>query len=230
MTTVKMSLLGSSLGGGIIQTEYSGNVTPGPDNTVTVDTRDVPSMLRLGASYVNQMNRWQPISAARAGSAGRIVASATLANGTLAIANQPDVGRVCNVRVDPSTLAITAGVIALNYTANDGTTQTDTLPLSVALSTLLTQPTSKGVLHLNSAIVTGLVGGATPKVQIDDTNSLALQVDAGFQSFAVTKANVDGADEVIGTVNAAAGSITPTTAPNATHTYGFAYTYLGVST
>ena len=65
-----------------------------------------------------------------------------------------------------------------------------------------------------------------PFIQVDDTNSFSMLVDPGFVDFSIFKANVDGADEGIGTVATAAASIIPSTAPNGTHTYGFAHKYV----
>lgn len=214
--------------GGLIQTQFSGNVLVGADGTAVVDSRDVPTLLGAGATFINAMSRFQPISAARAGTAARIVASAALSNGTFAIANQPDVPRVLAVRVDPGTSAITAGNVVIPYVANDGTTTTDTLALSTAASTVFTLNTSKGVMIVNSVTAAGLVGGASPKIEVTDTNFLAMAVDPGFQGFSVLKANVDGANETIGSVIASAGAISPTTAPNGTHTYGIGYSYNGI--
>jgi hypothetical protein len=62
--------------------------------------------------------------------AGRIVASVALANGALAIANQPDTARQVDARVDPGAAAITAGTLTVTYAANDGTAaQVDVLSL-----------------------------------------------------------------------------------------------------
>jgi hypothetical protein len=230
MATVKMNVAG--LGSPIFLNYTNGGaaVSPAADGTLVVDSRDVPALLQAGASYVNATSRWQTISPApRAGSAGQIVASTALANGSLTIAHQPDVPRQLAVKVAPGATLISAGNAALLYTANDGTAQTDNFSLIMASTTISTFTTSKGVLHLTSAIVTGLVGGTTPGVQIDDTNSLSLMVDAGFVDFAVLKENVDGADETIGTVASAAASIIPSTAPNGTHTFGFGYSYLMAS-
>lgn len=220
---VKMSAAG--IGGGSIQAP-SGTYNIPADGIITVLSSDVSALLAAGLQFVNIMTRWQTISPApRAATAARIVASTSLANGTIAIANQPDYPRLGALRVDPGTSAITAGTAALVYTANDGTPQTDSLTLVAAASTPTTQNTSKGVLHLASITIAGLAGGTSPLVQVNDTNILSLMVQQGAADFTIIKENVDGADEAIGTVTSSAFSVAPTTVPNGTHTYGFGYSF-----
>lgn len=221
MATVTMN---ASAIGGTINTQFSGNIVVPANGTITVDTRDALSLLSAGAYYMNTQSRWSGVSAARAGSAGQIVASAALANGTATIANQPDVGRQLGLRIDPGAGTITAGQTVLSYIGNDGVATLDTV--SLASSAVFTTNTSKGVLHLTSQITTALAGGSSPKMELTDTNSLALSVDPGFSVFVVNKSNVDGADQAVGTVASAAACITPTTAPNGTHTFGFAYSFV----
>lgn len=217
--------LDASAVGGVINAP-SGNIAVPSSGRITVPLTDAAALLAAGCKYVNSPSRFQALSAApRAGSAGRIVASTSFANGTASIANQPDVPRVLALKIDPGTSAITAGNVAITYTANDGTTTTDNVDPRTAASTILTVNTSKGVVLLTSVINTAIAGGATPGYQIDDTNSLSLQVDPGFAGFTVKRANADGANETIGTVNSSAASITPNTTPNATHTYSFYYNY-----
>lgn len=217
--------MNAALIGGVVNTAYSGNVQVGADGLITVDVRDVPALLQAGAQFIVANHELQPIGACRAATAGRIVASTSLSNGTLTIANQPDVGRQLGLYVSPGSGTITAGQCALTYVANDGTNQTDIVPLASAA--VFTTNTSKGVLTLTSAIITGLVGGTSPLVQINDTNSLALSVNPGFVDFQVTKAQTDTANDTIGTVASSAACITPNTTPNGTHTYAFNYSFNG---
>jgi hypothetical protein len=224
-TLVKMNI---SAIGGTIQTGFSGVLAADAAGNVTVDSRDALDILRAGGIFVNNVNIWYPLTPApAAGVVGRIVASATLANGSATIANQPDYPRMISFRVDPTTGTITAGQAAISYIANDGTVTTDVLSL-VTAATVLSQNTSKGVSHVNSIVVSGLVGGASPVMQSDTLNIFGLPVSPGFQSFAIVKANVDGADTgwVVSAAQAAGGCVQPSTAPNGTHTYGFQATFL----
>lgn len=224
MAVGTVTLNASSVGGVILGP--SGPVQVPSNGRITVALADAAAFLALGCTYIFQLSKYQSFSVAPvAASAGHIVSSTSLANGTLSIANQPDVPRVCAVRIDPGTTAITAGSVAMAYVANDGTTTTDSVSLATAASTVFTTSTSKGVVLMNSVIVTALAGGTSPKIQVNDTNSLALQVDAGYANFQVVRAQADGANETIGALNTNAASITPNTTPNGTHTFSFFYNY-----
>lgn len=213
--------------GGAIQTQYSGYVTVGADGTVTVDSRDAASLLAAGASYINTRTGYVNYPVAPViGTVGKFVASTSLANGTLSIANQPDVPRMGLLRVDPGASAVTAGNAAITYVANDGTTQVDNLSVITGASTLATLSTSKGMMLINSVILTGVVGGTTPHVQLSSDGRLACPVDAGFQDFAVVAEWDTNASATPGAVTASAAAIAPTAAVNGTATYSFGYTYI----
>jgi hypothetical protein len=212
--------------GGVIQTQFSGNVQAGSDNSITVDTRDAPALLAAGATYINNVVRRAVITPAPVlATAARIVASTALANGTLSIANQPDVPRQLALRVVSGTSPITAGTATLTYVGNDGQSTVDAVSLVAVGTTTTTTNTSKAASLVNSVVVAGLVGGASPLVQVNDTNSLGLPVDPGFVDFAVFQEAVDNANVGIGTVAASAGSIISSTAPNGTHVYSYGYSY-----
>lgn len=226
MTGLPVTIDASRLGG----TVFPGGSTPRipiPANgQITVPAIDVGSYLAAGARLVRNITRQgSPPVAPRAASAGRIVASAALSNGTLTIANQPDVPRQLAVRVDPGTVALTGGNVALTYTANDGTTQVDNISAATPASTPATTLTSKGVQSLTSAIVTGVAGGASPKVQVNDTNSISMLVDANYTNFTLLSTDADGAADGTVAVASSAASYTPSTAPNGTHTYSASYGY-----
>ena len=133
--------------------------------------------------------------------------------------------RQLSVRIDPGTAPITAGNVALTYVANDGTTQVDNLSAIAAATLAFSQLSSKGVVSFTSAIITGIAGGASPGVQINDTNSLSVPVDPGFVGFSAFKEYDDTTATAVGTVATLAASITPQTTPNATHTFTFGTAY-----
>jgi hypothetical protein len=218
-STVLMNL---SAIGGTVFLQSTGVVNVPASGLVTVNSADATDLLRRGATYVNSNVVYQKTDAApRAASAGRLVASTSLANGTLTIANQPDVPRIGLLYVDPGTSAITAGVATINYTANDGTTQVDVLTCVTPASTVASTNTTKGIVFLNSVVVTGLAGGATPLVQLNDTNALSIIVTPNFSSFTLLRLNADGVSIGSVSVNSSAASVTPSTTPNATHTFAF---------
>lgn len=211
--------------GGLLQLPYSGNTPVPADGIVTVDSRDAPDLLRMGANYVSVATRSQYIAAPILGAVGQIVASTAFSNGTKTIANQPDRTRLSSVRVDPGTLAITAGNVAVNYVATDGTTQIDNISAITAASTIVSTNLSKAANFFNSVVVTAVAGGASPQLQVDTLNSLGLAVDPGYVDFAIADLKVDGADSGVSSVQSSAAAFTPSTAPNGTHNYNVLATY-----
>jgi hypothetical protein len=222
MATVKMNLAAI---GGTVQLPFTGNVTVPADGIVTVDQRDALDLLRAGASYISASVRSTYVGAPAVGAAGQFVASASLSNGTLTIAHQPDAPRLASIRIDPGTAAISAGNVAVSYIGNDGQAIVDNISAVTGATTIVSTNTSRGVVHLTSVVVTGVSGGASPGVQMDSLNSLAVLVDPGFVDFTALKATVDNADSGIASVQSTAACITPSTAPNATHTYNLVASY-----
>lgn len=222
MTQIRMN---ASAIGGTLQLPFSGIVNVPSDGMITVDSRDATTLLRQGAKYVTQAARYGTYIGPIAGAAGQLVASTSLANGTLSIANQPDFPRLASVRIWPGTVAISAGQLVVNYVANDGSTQNDTFSAITGVTVAASTNLSKGIVHLNSAIVTGVTGGASPGVQVDTLNTLAAMVDTGFVDFSLLKLDVDNTSTGTVTVFPSAGAFQPSTAPNGTHSYGFAYAF-----
>jgi hypothetical protein len=219
-------VMNASAIGGTLMLQSTGVVVVPASGVITVNASDAADLLRRGATYVNANVIYQkPDVAPRVASAGRIVASTSLANGTLSIANQPDIPRVCLLYVDPGTSAITAGVVTANYIANDGTTQIDVLSCVTPASTVASTNLTKGMILLNSVVVSGVVGGATPLVQVNDTNALSVVVNANFSSFTLLRLDADGTSIGNVSVNSAAASVTPSTTPNGTHTFSFFVSY-----
>jgi len=222
MSTVRMN---AATIGGTLNLAYTGAVTVPSDGIISVDTRDAPALLARGASYINLVTRKVSFSAVAAASAGRLVASTALSNGTKAVANQPDVPRQGVLRIDPGTSAITAGTVSIPYVANDGTSVTDVVSAIMPGTTVVSTLTSKGIMVLSPIVVAGIAGGASPLVQLNDTNSLSMPVDAGFVDFTLLRTDTDAALTSGGTVATSAASVTPTSAPAATTTYNFFYSY-----
>lgn len=115
---------------------------------------------------------------------------------------------------------IAGGVAGFYAAANDGTAaQVDALSLVASASTPISVPFTKGVLTVASAVVSGLVGGANPKVQIDTTAALAVPVPPQAVDVTILKEVTAGADSSanLGTITNA-GIWTPHSAPNASAT------------
>lgn len=213
--------------GGVIQGNY-GTYVQAADGTFTVDTRDVVTLLALGLTYVSRGTAsYSPSKAPAAATAGAIVASGALSDGAVAITAQPDVMRQVEVVVGAGTLAISAGTIAVTYVGNDGIVGTDTLPLATAAAGTTTLSLSRGVNTISVIEVAGLVGGAAPFVELSTTSAISLPVGPESTDLAIIREYDAGATVAIGAVvPAALATVTPTTAPNGTVTYGFLYSFV----
>ena len=226
MTVANVTINAAAIGGTIFPGGSTARIPVPANGVITVPVQDAPVYIAAGAQYQSTNSRAQTLAGPpAAATAARIVASTALANGTLSIANQPDVPRQLAVRVDTGTSAITAGNIALTYVANDGATQVDNISPVAPASTLLTTATSKGAISVTSVIVTALAGGASPKVQVNDTNSLSVLVDPNFSSVMFNATYADGAADLRTAVASSAASWTPSTTPNGTHTYSAVYSF-----
>ena len=224
MSTVQLAGNGF---GGVVQGNF-GNYQAGTDGTFTVDARDAPSLLAQGFSYVKQTSRAYalPLAPAAAAVAG-LLASGALSNGTVNVTANPDVMRPVNFEWGTGTTAISAGTATVTYVGNDGVSGSDVIPLATALSTANTHTLSRGVVSITNIVIAGLVGGTSPWRRVSTTAALSVPVDPNAVDFAVTREYDAGATIAVGTVlTSAIGSITPTTAPNATVTYSFNYTYI----
>ena len=79
---------------------------------------------------------------------------------------------------------------------------------------------------VTSITASGLVGntGAT-LVKVGQSSAIGLAVPRNAVKFVVFKETVDNVNETVGTVDATARTVIPTTAPNGTHNYDFFYSY-----
>lgn len=154
-----------------------------------------------------------------------IKAAADVANGAITIAAQPDYPRKLQVRIVDANSSISAGNLTLVGVGPSGEVVGQVIPLAGGTRTVVTDQAYASIDP--SSAVAGLVGAATgDTLGIGPSAALGLpgQKTPGSTTFAVHKANVDNANEAVGTVDATAGTVTPTTAPNGTHTYQFWYT------
>jgi hypothetical protein len=208
---------------------------------ISAASNDVKDLLNAGCAYSNNAHRvyTTPGAPAAANSSAVINAQTLTANATLTIAAQPDVPRQLALVSGQGTATLTAGIVTMSYLANDGTTQTDTFNLgTAATASAQTFTTSKGVEHLNSAIVGPTTGaqGSTVTLSVGFNNYLALPLDPGSVNLSVTKETkltptigtlglMVPADEAVSTLLISTGMISPTQAPDGTHQLSFGYSF-----
>jgi hypothetical protein len=156
-----------------------------------------------------------------------IKAAATPANGAITIAAQPDYPRKLQVRVvlgTPGTTNITAGTLTLVGTNAAGQTVTEVVSLVTAVT--VTLQSANAYAQLTSGTVAGYVAsgsGTGNTLGLGVSAQLGLPLPAGFSVLNVFKENVDNANEAVGTIDYVAGTVSPTTAPNASHNFDFWY-------
>ena len=224
MTTVRLASNGV---GGTIQGSF-GTYVVGSDGTVTVDSRDAPPLIAAGMGYLaNRGDSYTTPIAPAAAASGQIVASGGLTNGSVSIANQPDIMRQVSFVIGAGTVAVTAGTVTVVYVGSDQQSHTDVLSAACAASGTTTQPLSRGVVSVTSVTIAGVTGGASPFIHGDTTALIAVPSDPGAQDFVLNNEIDDTGRQTAGTFSTSSlGCTTLHAAPNGTHTYSLAFSYV----
>jgi hypothetical protein len=109
---------------------------------------------------------------------GAIVASVDIANGTQALAGQPDFPRTIDITVTNTHSDITAGIVTVSGTAINGRTVSESLDLSAALTLAGTVIFAT----VTSVVVTGLSGATAGDTLTVDTGA-TVQLTEGRTTF-----------------------------------------------
>ena len=150
-----------------------------------------------------------------------IVADVSLANGaqTLALA-RPVVPCKFTMTITDADSSVTAGTVTFVGLNQAGETVTEVI--SIANGGTKTYATANAYASVTSITVAGLVGAAgIDHIKVGQSSALGLPVPSQATGFTVLRASVDNVGEAVGTVDATARTIIPTTLPNATHNYDF---------
>jgi len=148
-----------------------------------------------------------------------------VANGALTIAAQPPIPCKLQVRLVDANASISAGTVALVGVGVHGQAVSQTIALTGGTATTTTTDVYASLTSATVAAIAGAAAGDTVGIGVSGAIGLPGTKTPTPSAFAVHKANVDGAAETVGTVDATAGSIVPTTAPNGTRDYDIWYTY-----
>ncbi len=190
----------------------------------TIDLQDGPGGLKFnGAAFKNA--RHVRYTAPIAAEVISIVADVSMANGAQTIAAQPDYPRKLQVAITDANSSVSAGIVTIVGVDASGNAVSEAVALTGGTAT---KKTANAFAHVTSATISALAGAAAA-----DHISIGVAADLGLPAmgnpapsgFAVFKANVNQADEAVGTVDATAGTIAPTSAPNASRSYDFWYTF-----
>lgn len=152
-----------------------------------------------------------------------VVAAVEPANGALTIVTQPSHPRKLQVRVVDTNSSISAGIVTIVGVGASGAAVTEAVTL---VGGTATRKTTNVYATVTSATVSALAGTATgDTVGIGGAPDLGLPAPSGATTFAVFKSTVNNVNEAVGTVDATAGSIIATTAPDSSKSFDFWYTY-----
>ena len=140
-------------------------------------------------------------------------------NVALTLALQPDVARKLQVNVVTGS---TAGTLTLVGVDQHGNAATQAISIIAAGTTI----TDKAYATLTSATISGGSGFAgTVGIGLGAALGLPANNTPTATGFAVYKAQVNGLNEAVGTVDTTAMTIAPTTPADAGHSYAFWYKY-----
>lgn len=143
------------------------------------------------------------------------------ANGAMTIAAQPVVP--CKLQVRIVYAGTVTGSLVLVGVGARGQAVTQTIALAGGTRTVTTTDAYASLTSATLSSVTGAASGDT--VGIGQSSALGLPAAQGATLVAVHRASVDDVREAVGTVDATAGTIVPTTAPNGSRDFDFWYTY-----
>lgn len=152
-----------------------------------------------------------------------VVADVAMADGAQIVADQPDYPRKLAVGITDSDSSVSAGTLDIVGVGPGGEAVTESVDLTGGSSVKTTVNAYATVTSLTVANLADATGA--DKVSVGLAASLGLPIPALAGSVAVFKADVDGWNEAVGTVDATARTISPTTAPDSTHDYDFWYSY-----
>jgi len=152
-----------------------------------------------------------------------IVADVLLADGAQIIAAQPDYPRKLQIRVTDGDSSISAGTVTVVGVGAGGEALSEVHNLTGGTQTI---DTTNAFATVTSATVASLAGNAAgDNIGIGVGSCLGLPIPGTATGLVVHKTVVDDADEAVAGVDAAANAVDPTTSPNATHDYGFFYSF-----
>ena len=140
-------------------------------------------------------------------------------NVALTLALQPDVARKLQVNIVTGSTAGTLTLVGVDQNGNAATQAID-------IKTAGTVITDKAYATLTSATISGGSGFAgTVGIGLGAALGIPTNKTPAATAFSVYKEQVNGLNEAVGTVDATAMTVIPTTAPDAAHSFAFWYNF-----
>lgn len=187
---------------------------------------DITNLMNSGCTPTSLKARLMQFGAVVTASLTVLIANVAATNIALTIAAQPDVMRQGVFTFAPGAANVTAGNLAVVYKDQNGQTVTDNFSLITLSGVSLTLKTTRAVSVLTSATITGITGGSSPTIQGGTNTVLGLTGEPASLGFVVFKETQNSTDvATLGTVDAANGLYTLTTAPNSSKLLAVFYTY-----
>lgn len=192
------------------------------DGSASVDASLVPQLIKAGWTFFFADTNTCYFAAPIAAELITIVAATIPVSGAAyTIAAQPGFPRKLQVR------CVQSGAVAslvVNIVGTDGRGNAVSESVNVAGASTATFATVNAYAHVMSVTPVGTVTNVTT-IGVGVGAALALQLPPNFSDLLVYKENLNGADEAVGTVDAVAGTVSPTTAPDGTRSFQFFYSY-----
>lgn len=151
-----------------------------------------------------------------------VVNDVQMATGALVVASQPNVPCKLQVRITDAADAVTGTCVLVGVGA-DGSAITQTIPLTGGTRTVVTADAYATLTSATLAVAGG--AGVGKNIGIGVGAALGLPIPAGATGVSVFKATCDYANEAVGTVDATARTVIPTTGANGAHDYEFFFKY-----
>ncbi len=147
-----------------------------------------------------------------------------IADGALVLASQPVVPCKLQVRIVDGDNSVT-GDLTLVGVGPSGEVAGQVIPLTGGTRTVVTDAAYATVTSATVSATAGAAAGDTISIGASAHLGLPRSHTPASTATTVYKASVDDVNEAVGTVDSAAGTISPTTAPNGVHEYDFWYRY-----
>jgi hypothetical protein len=203
------------------------------DGTVVVPNSLVNGLLGAGFQFIGQQVDTQYFLCPPTADLVSIVAAVLPVSGTpFTIALQP--AHACKLQVRGVYSGAVAGLV-VNLVGTDGRGNAVTETVNVAAASSTTFLTVNAYAKLTSATPVGTVTNVTT-IGIGQSSALALALPPAFvdlvvfkESMATAGTAVVPADEAVGTVDTVAGTLTPSSAPNAAKCYHVSYAWTTVA-
>ena len=145
-----------------------------------------------------------------------------MVTGACAIAVQPKLPCKLQVRITDAANAV-SGTCVLLGTGADGTPLNQTITIHGGTRTVVTDDAYASLTSATLTITAGAGGGKN--LGIGCKGEVGLPIPKGATNVAVNKVAVDHANEAVGTVDATARTLIPTTPCNGTHDYDVWFSY-----